>query len=419
MSRKLGFKCTPEQIERMRIGHMDTKSFIHRTPLSMWRTSADTDWIDIFKLRNGSTVLDFGFRHGMGNMVKRFCIVLFCLHASIAWSAPSISNVTGTFTNGQTITISGSGFGNTGPNIVIYDQFEGTNGGNRSATATIGTWSYITKPFLMTYSSSYRKSGNTSLKITCNTAPDWIGPSAAVTFSGANKIFHSHWTYHPVNFLPRAWKTLWITAAWPDFNNSDWCINSNSGGFPASDWLAFRNDDNVRSVEYSYTSLTQSKWTRIDVFIIGAVSTGHFYGYETSSSGHINNFDFSGTTLRSGSLWNAASFPGYVDHDDTGYYHVDDVYIATGDGAACRVEIGNSATYADCTNLSICTVTSWSNTSIQATLRQSDFTNGTAYLFVIDADNIPSSGYQITLGESSATLPTVGKAITGAGVYLH
>lgn len=57
MSRKPGFKCTPEQIERMRIGHMDTKSFIHRTPLSMWRTSADTDWIDIFKLRNGSTVV--------------------------------------------------------------------------------------------------------------------------------------------------------------------------------------------------------------------------------------------------------------------------------------------------------------------------------------------------------------------------
>ncbi len=341
-------------------------------------------------------------------MVKRFLCILLWLFPVVAMAAPSVSGVSGTVSNGQTITVSGSAFGDTGPSIKIYDQFEGTNGAQRSATATIGTWSDITKPALMPYSNAYKKSGSTSMKVTLDTEPDWVNPSAAVTFTGASRIFHSHWTYHPVDFLPRAWKILWITAAWPNFSNSDWCINSNSGGFPADDWLAFRNDDNVRSVEYSSTSLTQNKWTRIDVFINGATGDdGHFLGYETSSSGHDKNFDFTGTTLRSGSSWNAAAFPGYVDYDATGHYYADDVYIATGAGAACRVEIGNNATYTSCTNLSICTVTSWSDTSIQATVRQSDFANGTAYLFVVDADNVPSSGYQITLGSDSPSTPTI------------
>ena len=76
----------------------------------------------------------------------------------------------------------------------------------------------------------------------------------------------------------------------------------------------------------------------------------------------------------------------------------DDIYIATGANAAARAEIGDDSVYADCTKLAIATPTGWSDTEIVATMRGGEFAPGdTAYVFVIDADNVPSTGYQITI----------------------
>lgn len=53
-----------------------------------------------------------------------FCV---CLPSGIL-AAPAITGVGGTVSNGQTITISGTGFGSSGPTIAIFDDFEkGTN----------------------------------------------------------------------------------------------------------------------------------------------------------------------------------------------------------------------------------------------------------------------------------------------------
>lgn len=57
-----------------------------------------------------------------------FVFGVFC-YADLSLAAPSISGIYGTISNGSQITISGSGFGNDGPNIIIFDDFEkGTNG---------------------------------------------------------------------------------------------------------------------------------------------------------------------------------------------------------------------------------------------------------------------------------------------------
>jgi hypothetical protein len=115
--------------------------------------------------------------------------------------------------------------------------------------------------------------------------------------------------------------------------------------------------------------------------------------------------------------WNRVNVIGYARSGasfNSGHnWVVDDVYVATGENAAARVEIGNKSIYTDCTNLSISTIDSWSSASIKATIRTGRFGSGVqAYLFVIDANNKPSSGYPITIG-SGGPLPDIPEPPTG------
>lgn len=73
----------------------------------------------------------------------------------------------------------------------------------------------------------------------------------------------------------------------------------------------------------------------------------------------------------------------------------DDIYI---DNTFQRVEIGDNAVYANCTHREIQPPTAWAGGAISATLNRGTFSPGdTAYVFVVDADNVPSTGYQITI----------------------
>ncbi|BBO74379.1 hypothetical protein DSCW_17960 [Desulfosarcina widdelii] len=145
-----------------------------------------------------------------------------------------------------------------------------------------------------------------------------------------------------------------------------------------------------------------------------------FFG-AVSSSGHTfyENHDvawFDESDMAVG--FDRINFPGYF--ASTSYptynYVLDDIYIAAGDNAAARVEIGNNAIYTSCTKLAIATIDSWSDSSITATVREGGFsTNNTVYVFVVDSNNDPSSGYEITLGESTSQL--TGVSLSGCGLH--
>lgn len=105
-------------------------------------------------------------------------------------------------------------------------------------------------------------------------------------------------------------------------------------------------------------------------------------------------------TIHAGETWDTLHFPGYGRGDTNSQTYYDDIYVATGNGARARVEIGNAPKYTDCTNLAVLTPTSWSDAAIIATMRQGSFHMGdTAYIFVLDPDGVPNSrGYQVTIG---------------------
>jgi len=75
----------------------------------------------------------------------------------------------------------------------------------------------------------------------------------------------------------------------------------------------------------------------------------------------------------------------------------DDYYLAVGENARARIEIGNNSDYYSCTNMSICTIESWGNTEIVANFNRGSLSNGMAWVFVSNSDGTISEGYQITL----------------------
>src|SRR5262245_12647822 len=92
------------------------------TPMAMWSTQPES--------RSSNTFL--------------LCTVAVLLMPAVARAAPAPSAVDGALSNGSAITVSGSGFGSVGPEVVIFDDFESGTDGAELATgpgsATVGAW---------------------------------------------------------------------------------------------------------------------------------------------------------------------------------------------------------------------------------------------------------------------------------------
>jgi len=84
------------------------------------------------------------------------------------------------------------------------------------------------------------------------------------------------------------------------------------------------------------------------------------------------------------------------------FRYFDDIYI---DSTLSRVMLGDASVYTSCTILEPQPPTTWSSSSITVTVNQGALPDGTAYLFAFDADGNISSGYPVTLGETSDTTP--------------
>ena len=125
---------------------------------------------------------------------------------------------------------------------------------------------------------------------------------------------------------------------------------------------------------------------------------------ELNSTGNLQVGSVTGITNQTASYpWIKLHFPGFFRNDSNSVIYLDDIYVATG-AARARVEIGNSATYTGCTNLAILTPSSWSDSSITATVRQGSFQSGAAaYLFVVDANGNVGAPVQVTISGSGSS----------------
>jgi len=341
--------------------------------------------------------------------------------------ALAITNVAGTLSNGQSVVITGTDFGATGPTIEMFDDFEGGTNGNdiENQSAKLGAWGDSADRDSATYSNLNARGGSSSLSMRF-----WCGATGTEDYqqirdslSNATYVYQSWWTLMPsgqewpghsisnVNY-----KLSWLGAAggWPD---NDYAALVVLGDPPSVAFTAGCDDPgDGPGQRYGYVdeggidiadfNMAIGTWIRFSAYFKGSESAGEVKFWQVSSEGNeqLSLTNSNPYTQDDGHPWTWINFPGYARGETGTYPQFDDIYIATGAAAQARIEIGNNATYANCTNLAVCTPTAWANGEITCTLRTGSFaSDASCYLFVIDSSGSASSGYGITLGGISSS----------------
>lgn len=379
------------------------------------------------------------------HIAKIFLILAaFLLLPDFVFGAPSITSAPSSVSDGQSITISGNGFGTMGPNIIVFDEFEKGISGNAISTlsdsATMNQWDELSNFGQGTprYSTDYSHSGTKCLK------NDWTEGGASepsdrlrayLDRSGTapSEVYLQYWWFIPMGGdVPGAntvaggnWKmftvyegTLWSYAtSYTSVIMGDAATYWPYGGwgfivlepweYPSSRHYLQSSQGGYHDFGYGSLNCQLGVWMRMEYYLNASSTDNGALGVWQMNSiqpraeiGYASGVQ----TTSDGNVFRRLQFPGYARGDGTTY--LDDIYISTGPGAQSRVEIGNAPIYSECTNLATITPTSWSDSSISATVKQGSFSDGTAYIFVVDENGESSAGYPITIGgELDITAP--------------
>jgi len=347
--------------------------------------------------------------------------------------AGTISSISGAIGDGETITIKGSGFGSSGPNVVVFDDFEsgtpGTNIATGSGSAKYGKWD--SRAGSSFYGNTASVSGSRSF--TSDYSVGYTNFIEAGLPSNTRNVFISWWLYLPSssnypgegNASGINWKQMWLQGS--STSDDDLVLPSR-----ISSWLINGNEGDPGYAKYMTLNFTKGQWKRIWVWLKGSTSStsndGEVKFWELTNSGVMQRVNDTGVnTLKAGGAWEKVRPNGYGRTTSNCLTSYDDIYIAAGPNAQARVEIGNSSVYANSTKLSILTPTSWSDGSIVAKVNTGPFKTGdSAYLYVFKADGSLSSTSQITIGAAGSgggsttdqisgltfTAPTTGSSYT-------
>jgi hypothetical protein len=368
-------------------------------------------------------------------MFKIFAsIVIIILLAPNIHAAPGSISASGTFTNGQSITISGTGFGTkTQAAPELWDNFESaTIGGSLSGRSpVVGTvnWGVIGDPTVST--SNQRTNSSRSFYALYSGASDYNNSLSYVrteTTTGAKKYF-SFW-----------WRGGRVGAAWSR-NMKPWTHFGSGSDQPAyyiGDGTGdgdpgFRSNviDNSASLTRSGSaygcgnmSNIEHEWTRWEGYLVlsdNGVQNGQMEVWQSQPTNITRSnciHHATAVTRTSSNGFRQWTFGEFMDTSGgvESTVYMDDIYI---DDTLARVELCDASTWSAVTHCEVQPATAWSSTSATATFNQGAFASEeTAYLYVIDSDGAAnSSGYAVEIGSSGAI--TGGSAInTGANARL-
>jgi hypothetical protein len=324
-------------------------------------------------------------------------------------SQSNIYSAAGTYTDGQTVTLTGSGFGaNNVVGTAALEFLGGSSGPIESGTA----------------GASFSRS-----RWTVDTG--WGGD---IVYNTANSIFGSKCLYTVMNpsfpevplyysfpsavgtsdhlFVSWWQRTVWTgngqykilrlspTETIVDGTGQQAFFFHNNAG-----WVTF--GPTVDSGTMIYPSFSPASpinnWTRFDLDISTSSSaSGSVTMTKYTPGSSLQTLAISNYRTHFGSSWNYLIWQNYFGTDaygnmTSGSTWVDDVYISHGSRA--RVELCDSSTWSGRRKCIIQPPVSWSDSSISIVLNQGDFSSGsTAYLYVVDSSgDVVGTGYPITL----------------------
>lgn len=315
-------------------------------------------------------------------------------------SGPTVSSVSGTISHGNSITISGNGFGNKATAAPFkYDDFETGTLGQRIYNGWY-TWSNEagSEP---EYADVYKRDSaysKQSAYIQHDTAYNSTLGLVNLGWNHDDKVYISLWWYYT---LAGAESRNYKIIAFRGGNAGQW----ENPRIRADQWHSL---DSGRISAWSCTGeeigsdyslsggVHADAWYRLEMWL------DLKYGGEVRVWKNLTHwakmlnvpFDFSTDNI------NNCYFGAYFARDwytplPQMWLYYDEIYV---DKTKSRVEIGNSSTWDGCSHREIQIPSAWSSGSIAVTVNQGTFADSSgAYLYVVDSDGtVNSNGYSIT-----------------------
>ena len=349
---------------------------------------------------------------------------LFISSTNFAIAAPSISGTSGSFSSGQSVTVSGSGFGTKSTAAPIkFDNFEnGTSGINLYQTDPLWVRYLGGSDTGVIYNNTFAHSG--SLSVYNPVQPDNNGDFSTnyYMFPATDEVWYSYW-----------WRTSNL-AGLTDQNNTklgrigNYALDENPyngagttslttymwaddqpPNYVGSPYLAYWVDgsgENLVPGDGLYIEFNQ--WNRIDchkkLSYPGGTANGTVECWSMSADNSSSPFYLGSKTLvnrPAGQTWQQdcvllGAMDGAENQHDYQIY-IDDVYI---DNTIARVEVCDSASWSTRTHCEVQPATSWNAAAVISTVNQGTFAGGSSqYLYVVDSNgDANANGYQITFG---------------------
>ncbi|KAA0890513.1 hypothetical protein [Oryzomonas rubra] len=339
------------------------------------------------------------------------------------FATPSITSVAGTVVDRQSVTVNGTSFGTKSPVAPYFwdtvDNQSSYSGLSNGATVPAGpSYPWLSNngithgnPVTINKSAPLRGprtanylSGKAGSGATSNASGMTLGyPSA--THVDSNHTYVTYWLYKNYSdstvTASNKFMRMNSSSAWPGIYEASWTTNVGCYVYDVntSSYISGTTNAGAGNVHFWPSWPAQSTWGRMETivdsttpaFTTGLVGGG--YVTLTSSGGMSANLGYV-----DGIGWD-------VDQAVTGGVYWGEVYIDT---TWARVEICDSSTKAASSHCEIqIPQTTWNDSQLQIQVNQGSFANGsTAYLFVVDANNVASPGKQITFGSGGGVTVT-------------
>jgi hypothetical protein len=357
------------------------------------------------------------------------------------FAAPSITGISGSISDGQSVTLSGSGFGSNaaigkiewlggaGGNIE-----KGTNGNNVSLPAGWRTDSTSSERQTPQYSTTRAHSGSKSIGSSWPQSTQYTSGFSYDTGGAIGTLYMTWWVYFEHVDGAGQWKMFRImdSDSYADSDGTCYYNNWFNGDGSSSQsmhymFCAYQNYDQCypnsdANLRYTATATDVNKWIRIEVYGKESSSAGmrdgefNFLKYPHTSGpvSYLTNGPWIGNIITRASgvsaRWRWIEFENYWGNIQSGpgtneKAYWDDIYIQTGTQA--RIELCAESAWASRKHCEIQIPSAWSSGSITFSLNQGSFSGSTAaYVYVVDSSGAVSpSGYPVTIGSGGGTPP--------------
>lgn len=357
-------------------------------------------------------------------MREKIPLIILSLLLTCVTVNAAITGTNGTVSNGESVTISGSSFGTKSPAApILWDQFEYGSNGNQ--LQTFDNWDAYggagaSNGGLISTDDSYSGTRSAYNSVTgADASCDFC--TSNFFFNASDKVFYSYklkWTSS--NVTGGITKFGRINAS-PNSYNGDGNFAYSSGGAVTGGGAYFFNEPGGGSGYgfQQYVTAGPNVWHKIDMYSelstpAGTANGVNWFSVDSTDynrTGEVNRA--SGETFQQDNIILGIMFANITGSSAIVETWVDDVYV---DNTSARVELCSGSAWTSRGTCDIQIPTSWSSTSITATVNQGSFAaDATAYLYVVDADGaVNSTGYEVTIGAGGSSGPKP-SAIYSAG----